>query len=388
MGREATRRFPGWLDHRAMHREAAHLLARIGVAIDPARLMGDLSVAEMQAVEIVKALAHEASVIVMDEPTTALSDREVTALFALIADLKNRGVAVIYISHKMDEIFRISDTITVMRDGRHIASRPASELNERELIRLMVGREPPARESEPGNPGSAMLEVRALSRTGRFHDISFALRRGEILGIGGLMGAGRTELANAIYGLEPACSGEIRVDGKPVRIKCPADGLRAGIALVTEDRKRFGFIPRMSVRQNLALSGMRPRLINRRSEAAMADGQIQRFAIKVAGRDQPVMNLSGGNQQKVVIAKALLTEPEVLILDEPTRGIDVGAKAEIHSIIHQLARSGKAVLVISSEMPELLSLSDRLLVMRGGRISAEIDPLRTTQEEIMEFAMP
>ncbi|MCF7673895.1 MAG: sugar ABC transporter ATP-binding protein [Akkermansiaceae bacterium] len=388
MGREATRWFPGWLDHGAMNREATTLLSRLGVPIEPTRRMRELGVAEMQTVEIVKALAHEASVIIMDEPTTALSEREVAALFDVIRELKQRGVAVIYISHKMDEIFRIADTITVMRDGHHVATRPAAELAERELIRLMVGRDPAQRAAVPGNPGAPVLEVRGLTLPGRFHDVSFTLRRGEILGVGGLMGAGRTEVANALYGLAPATVGEIRVAGKTVRIASPADALKAGIALVTEDRKRFGLVPRMSVQQNLSLASMRTRWIDRRAEAAVADDQIRKFSIKAAGRDQPVVNLSGGNQQKVVIAKALLTEPEILILDEPTRGIDVGAKAEIHSLISRLARTGKAILVISSELPELLSLSDRLLVMREGEVTAELDPLHTSQEEIMSFAMP
>lgn len=388
MGRETTRWFPGCLDHPAMIREAENLLSRLGVSIRPDRPMRDLSVAEMQTVEIVKALAHKASVIIMDEPTTALSGREVAALFDVIRDLKQQGVAVIYISHKMDEIFRIADTITVMRDGCHVATLPASELDEDNLIRLMVGRTPAPRLDESAKPGKFLLEVRHLASPGKFRDISFSLRRGEILGIGGLMGAGRTELVNAIYGLAPAAAGEIRIDERSVRIKCPADALRAGIALVSEDRKRFGFVPRMSVRQNLTLSSMRSRFIDQRSETILADEQIRKFSIKVADRDQAVVNLSGGNQQKVIIAKALLTDPEILILDEPTRGIDVGAKAEIHSIITRLARSGKAILIISSELPELLSVSDRILVMREGELRAELDPLHTSQEEIMSFAMP
>jgi inositol transport system ATP-binding protein len=388
IGREPTRWFPGWIDRAAMNREAERLLARLGIAIPPGRRMGDLSVAEMQTVEIAKALAHEASVIIMDEPTTALSEREVAALFRVIGDLKERGVAVIYISHKMDEVFRIADTITVMRDGRHIATRPACELDERELIRLMVGRDPSPREAGRGTPGEPALEVRGLGKPGKFQDIDFTLRRGEILGLGGLMGAGRTEVANAIYGLAPATRGEIIVHGKATRISSPADALAAGIALVSEDRKRFGFVPRMSVQHNLTLSSIRNRLIDGRAEAAVADEQIRIHAIKVSGRNQPVVNLSGGNQQKVVIAKALLTDPDILILDEPTRGIDIGAKTEIHSIITRLARSGKAILLVSSELPELISLSDRLLVMREGAVAAELDPLRTSQEEIMSHAMP
>lgn len=388
MGREKTRGFPGWLDHAAMHRESNELLGRLGVAIDPRRRMGDLSVAEMQSVEIVKALARNASVILMDEPTTALSEREVAALFEVIRGLKRDGKAVLYISHKMDEIFRIADTITVMRDGRHVATSPASEMDERGLIRFMVGRDPVPRALQGGTPGEPLLEVRGLSIPGRFEDVSFTLRRGEILGIGGLMGAGRTEVAEAIYGLHPARSGEIRVAGKPVRIRSPKDALRSGIALVTEDRKRHGFIPTMPVGPNLTLSSLKSPWIDFRAEDRIAGEQISRFSIKVAGLRQPVNRLSGGNQQKVVIAKALLNQPEILILDEPTRGIDIGAKSEIHSLITDLASQGKAILVISSELPELLSLSDRLLIMRQGRVAAEVDPSETSPEAFMHHAMP
>jgi inositol transport system ATP-binding protein len=388
IGREPCRGFPGWIDRAAMRREAETLLAKLGIPIDPARRMGDLSVAEMQTVEIVKALAHEASVIIMDEPTTALSDREVTALFRVMDDLKKEGVAIIYISHKMDEIFRVADTITVMRDGRHIATRPAEMLDEPELIRLMVGRDPVTRAIESPAPGEPALELRDLETPGKFRGVSFTLRQGEILGLAGLMGAGRSELAHAIYGLEPAEVGEIRVHGKATRIASPAAALAAGIALVGEDRKRHGFVPKMSVRENLTLSSMKTGRIDHRAERALADEQIRTFSIKVSSPDQAVEKLSGGNQQKVVIAKALLTNPKVLILDEPTRGIDIGAKGEIHALVTRLARSGMAVLLISSELPELLALSDRLLVMSEGELTAELDPATTSEEEILRHAMP
>jgi inositol transport system ATP-binding protein len=388
IGRESTRRFPGWLDHAAMNREASSLLTRLGVSIDPQKPMRELGIARMQSVEIAKALAHDARLIIMDEPTTALSAREVDALFQVIGELRGRGVSVIYISHKMDEIFRIADTITVMRDGRHVETRAATAIDEPQLIRLMVGRDPLPRAAHASSPGNPILETRKLGREGKFHDIGFTLRRGEILGIGGLMGAGRSELAHALYGLDPATCGEILVSGKPVRIHSPPDALAAGIALVTEDRKRFGFIPRFSVRENLALSAAGRAVSRRRAEERLADEQITRFSIKASSREQAVAKLSGGNQQKVVIARALLADPDILILDEPTRGIDIGAKAGIHSTITTLARSGKAVLLISSEMPELLALSHRLLVMRGGSITAELDPNHTSQEEIMRHAMP
>ena len=389
MGREPTRWFPGWLDRPAMRREAARLLGRLGAAIDPGRRMRDLSVAEMQAVEIAKALAHDAGVIIMDEPTSAISGREVEALFGVIRDLRQRGVAVIYISHKMDEIFRIADTITVLRDGRHIVTRPAGELDEAGLIGLMVGRELPARPAGRGTgAGEVVLEVRGLARPGRFRDVSFALRRGEVLGLAGLMGAGRTEVVNAIYGMPPAAGGEILVAGRPVRITSPAAAIAAGIALVSEDRKEHGFVPRMSVKHNITLAGMRSWLIDHRAEGRIADEQIRALGIRTSGRNQAVEELSGGNQQKVVIARALLTGPDILILDEPTRGIDIGAKAEVHGIIDRLARAGKAILLVSSELPELLSLSDRLLVMREGELAGELDPRRASQEQIMRLAMP
>lgn len=388
MGRELVRKIPGWIDHKAMDRQATEILSRLGSNISASRRMGDLSVAEMQVVEIAKALAHHASVIIMDEPTTALSGREVDTLFGVIRDLKQHGVAILFISHKMDEIFQIADTITVMRDGREIDSRPSHELDEPELIRLMVGRDPGTRSCDESRPGETALVVRDLTKRGKFYDISFSLHRGEILGISGLMGAGRTELMHAIYGLDPADSGEIQVSGMPTCICSPIEAIQAGIALVSEDRKKYGFVPQMSVRENLTLSSLPSGWIDASAEAVLADQQIQTFAIKTSSRDQPVVHLSGGNQQKVVIAKALLNKPTILILDEPTRGIDIGAKSEIYTLITQFARSGMAVLLVSSELPELLSLSDRLLVMRGGRLSAELDPRHASQEDIMRHAMP
>jgi inositol transport system ATP-binding protein len=383
MGREATRGFPGWLDRAAMNREAAALLARLGVALEPTRRMGDLSVAEMQTVEIAKALAHDARVIIMDEPTSAISGREVDALFAVVRDLTTRGVAVIYISHKLGEIFRIADTVSVLRDGRHVATVPASDLDERRLIAMMVGRELARR-----MPGDILLEACGLTKDGVFRDIGLCLRRGEVVGLAGLMGAGRSGVIEALAGLAPAAAGEVRVTGRAVRLSSPAAALAAGIARVGEDRKRDGFVPGMSVQENITLAAPLGWRIDHRAEAALADGQIRAFGIKTADRRQAVGELSGGNQQKVVIAKALLTKPDVLLLDEPTRGIDIGAKAEVHALIDRLARSGMAILMASSELPELLGLSDRLLVMREGELTAELDPRRVSQEEIMKHAMP
>ena len=412
----------------------------------PARKMGELSVAEMQTVEIAKALVHRAEVIIMDEPTSAISEREVEALFRVIRDLKEQGVAVVYISHKMDEIFRLADAVTVLRDGRHVSSHTIAELNESKLINLMVGRElkavlpesedreslmpgramdrsAPSPRPSPGTltpalshpmgegeslgvlrerplrfmgslagPGQVALAVRGLSRAGKFREVHFELRQGEILGLAGLMGAGRTELANAIYGLEPAEAGEIWVHGRRVSMDSPRQAIASGLGMVGEDRKKDGLVLTMSVQHNLTLSSLkqccRGWFINRRQERKVAEEQIRMFGIKTPHRDQPTRFLSGGNQQKVVMAKTLLTDPAILILDEPTRGIDIGAKAEVYAIISQWARAGKAILMISSELPEILALSHRILVMREGTIAAELDPRRTTQEEILQYAMP
>ena len=392
MGSEPANRF-GWLDRGAMRQRTTELLARLGVDVSPSRRMGDLSFAEQQSVEIAKAIGQQADLLIMDEPTSALSERESERLFRIIGDLKQRGVAVIYISHRMDEIFRLSDTITVMRDGRHVTTRPAASLDETQLISLMVGRDfNAALARRPAPVGEISLEVRALSREGRFQEVSFMLRAGEILGLAGLMGAGRTEIASAIFGLDPATSGEILLRGRPVRILSPADALSHGIAMVTEDRKRYGFVSDMGVRENVTLSSLRRfcagPFVRTDEENAAADEQIRTFSIRTAGREQQVKYLSGGNQQKVVLARALLTDPTILILDEPTRGIDVGAKAEIYGLISRLAEQGKAILLVSSEMNEILALSDRILVIREGRVAAEVMASRTTPEEILAHAMP
>jgi inositol transport system ATP-binding protein len=393
LGREPTRWLPFWLDKPAMNRRAQELLDRFGVALPPTRKMKRLAVAEMQTVEIAKALGHNAEVIIMDEPTSAISQREVDALFDVVRDLKRRGVAIIYISHKIDEVFRIADTITVLRDGRCVATHDANELDRDRLIALMVGRELGAVFPQSfAEPSDVALEVRGLTREGKFRNVSFQVRRGEILGIAGLMGAGRTEVISAIFGLAPADSGEILVDGRRVRIANPRDAIRSGIALVAEDRKEYGLVPQMSVKQNVTLANLRGccrgPLIDHRRENSVADEQIRAFSIKTRDRNQKVGSLSGGTQQKVVVAKALLTDPAILILDEPTRGIDIGAKSEIYAIVAKLADEGKAVIMVSSELPEILSLSRRILVMREGDVTAELDPRDATQEEILRYAMP
>ena len=389
MGQEPTRTFLGWLDKPAMNRQATTLLKRLGVTVPPTRLLKTLSVGEMQTVEIAKALAYDAEIIIMDEPTSALSQREVEALFGVMRDLTRRGVAVIYISHKMAEIFDIADTVTVLRDGRYVTTHAIGEVNESKLIALMVGRDLNAVfPKHAADKGEAALDVRGLSKPGKFHGVSFTVRRGEILGIAGLMGAGRTDLINALCGLAPARDGEIRINGRNVRIASPRDAIGHGIAVVSEDRKGFGLVPKMSVKHNITLASLSGWLIDHRAETETADEQIRAFSIKTPDRNTQVAYLSGGSQQKVVIAKALLTKPDILILDEPTRGIDIGAKAEVYALVTRLAHAGKAVIMVSSELAELLSLSDRILVMREGAIVAELDPRQTTQEEVLKHAMP
>jgi inositol transport system ATP-binding protein len=355
--------------------------------------MRELRVAEMQAVEIAKALAHQAEVIIMDEPTSALSAREEEAFFRTISDLRQRGVAIIYISHKLAEVFQLANRVTVLRDGSHVGTYSTSELTPDRLIALMVGRE--LNQALPRAavvPGTPLLVVRGLGKAGRFRDVSFQVGRGEVVGLGGLMGAGRTDVVNAIYGLSPADTGEIRVAGRTVRIARPRDALRAGIGLVSEDRKIFGLVPTLGVRRNMTLAALprwcRGGFVYRRAERRVANEQMRRLAIKAYDSDQAVMRLSGGNQQKVVLARTLLTEPDVLLLDEPTRGIDIAAKAEVHAIIGQLTRAGKAVLLVSSELSELLALSDRILVMREGTVAGEVDPRQSTPEQILKLAMP
>ena len=392
LGRETTRRFLGWVDDYSLYQKTEVLLAELGVPLDARARMKYLSVAEMQMVEIAKAISNEARVIIMDEPTSALSDQEVATLFRIIKDLKAKGVAIVYISHKMEEIAQIADTITVLRDGRYIATRPAAELNRNALITLMVGREidslfPPA----TAQRGEVILSVRNLSSPGRFHDISFDIRAGEVLGLAGLMGAGRTEIARAIFGLDPFSAGEVLVKGEGATIRSPEDAIRYGIGYVSEDRKGWGCVPGMSVQHTMTLSSLadhvRGGFIDTKSEQNAAHRMVSDLHIKTAGLGQDVMLLSGGNQQKVVIGKVLLAEPEIIMLDEPTRGIDIGAKHEIYKLIRQLTERGIAVLLISSELPEIMGLCDRVVVLSQGTQAAVLSQEEISQETIMHFAL-
>ncbi|MBC3787006.1 sugar ABC transporter ATP-binding protein [Spirosoma utsteinense] len=393
LGRERSGGLLRWLDDRRLTEKAGALLEQMGVAIRPDMPVKYLSVAQMQMVEIARAISNNASVIIMDEPTSALADAEVATLFRIIGELTRQGVAIIYISHKMDEIFTIADTVTVLRDGKYIATRPAAELDIDTLIALMVGRKLDSLFPVPdGVPaGEVMLSVDGLGRRGVFADISFEVRAGEVLGIAGLMGAGRTEIARAIFGLDRISQGEIRIRGKRVVIHSPQDAIGHGIGYVSEDRKGWGFIPGMSVRENLTLASLRKwssgPFIRDKQERDVATAMMGELNVKATGPDQLVTYLSGGNQQKVVIGNRLLAQPAILILDEPTRGIDIGAKAEIYRLIHQWQQRGVAIIMISSELPEILGMSDRIMVLAQGKQTTMLSRHEASQETIMRYAM-
>ena len=392
LGRETGGNLFSWLNDRRLTHQAQQLLTRMGVSIRPDAKMKFLSVAEKQMVEIAKALSNQAKVIIMDEPTSALSENEIKTLFRLINDLTAEGVAIIYISHKMEEIFAIADQITVLRDGQYIGTYPAADLDEPALITKMVGRQIdslfPKVFVQRGNP---VLSVKHLSRRGQFSNIHFDVHEGEVLGIAGLMGAGRTEIARVLYGLDRADEGEIYYKGEFVRFRSPQEAIQKGIGYVSEDRKEFGFIPLLSVKENITLSSLRKYarngLVREDSEVEVAETMANQLKVKATNLDQPVMYLSGGNQQKVVIGNVLLSSPSLIILDEPTRGIDIGAKAEIYALISQLKADGIAIILISSELPELLGLSDRILILAKGKQTALLATKETTQETIMHYAM-
>ncbi|WP_313193828.1 sugar ABC transporter ATP-binding protein [Shinella zoogloeoides] len=391
IGREPRLSF-GRLDEAKLNADTAAIFAGMNIQMDPRTPVAGLTIARQQMVEIAKALSYRSRVLIMDEPTAALNDAEIAELFTIIRRLKAEGVGIIYISHKMDEIKRISDRVTVMRDGAYVGTVAAEETPMSRIISMMVGRElTDEAVTIPDLSGAeTALEVIDVSRGRELKEISFSLRKGEILGFAGLMGAGRTELARAIFGAEPIDSGEIRVHGKPLRITSPAEAVRAGIGYLSEDRKHYGLALGMDVRANISMASLRRHCdaIGRIDEAALAKvakDYIQKLAIRTPGDRQEVRLLSGGNQQKVVIAKWLLRDCDILIFDEPTRGIDVGAKAEIYRLLNELAAAGKAIIVISSELPEVLRLSHRIAVMCEGRLTG-ILPGGAEQERIMELA--
>jgi ribose transport system ATP-binding protein len=390
LGRE-PRRLAGVVDHARMRADAGRLLERLGAAFPAATPVGALGLAQRQLVEIAKALSLDARVLVMDEPTSALSEPETRALFAVIRALAARGVAVVYISHRLDEIFEIGDRVTVLRDGRHVATHALRAVDRRRLVREMADRdvEAPAPRAS-GRRGDELLRVEGLSRRGVLHDVSLAVHAGEIVGLAGLLGAGRTELARAVFGLDRPERGRILVRGRARRIRSPRDAIRAGIGLAPEDRKGSGLVLGRSVRDNIALAVLarlsRLGVVRRAAERALAERYVRELRIRTPGVEQPVLHLSGGNQQKVVLAKWLACRVDVLFLDEPTRGIDVVAKEELYQLVGRLAAEGVGIVLISSELPELVGLCDRVLVLRRGRVAGEFARGEATQERILACA--
>lgn len=382
------------LNHRKMQEDTLALMKKLEMDIDPSARMASLSISRQQNCEIAKAVSYGARIVVMDEPTSSLTENETEHLFRIIRDLRSAGVAVIYISHKMSEIFRIADEVSVMRDGRMIATKNASELDEDALIRLMVGRDtthrfPPVE----SRPGKIRLEVEGLTATNprSFKDVSLTLREGEILGIGGLVGAQRTELVEAIFGLRGVAAGRIRVDGKEVRIDSPEDAIRHGIGLITEDRRGSGIFPLLSVTVNTAIASLSryrnaARLLAHRRIESESVKLNEALRTKTPSMNTEIQNLSGGNQQKVIVSRWLMTMPDILIMDEPTRGIDVGAKYEIYTIMAELAKQGKSIIMVSSEMPELIGMSHRIMVLCAGRHTGTLEKVEATQESIMRLA--
>ena len=383
------------IDHKKMYEDTKMWLDEVGMDFDPKAQLGSLSIGQMQSVEIAKAVSHQAKVVIFDEPTSSLSDKEVDALFRIMNDLRSKGVAMIYISHKMDEIKRIADDITVMRDGGYVGTWPAAEMTTEQIIANMVGRELtnvyPDKENEIGD---VVLEVKDLCsiHPKSFQHVSFKLRKGEILGFGGLVGAQRTELMEGIFGIRGVASGEVYMHGKKVNIKHPIDAMNAGIGLITEDRRGNGIFGCLSIKDNVGVSVYNKYLkagfvLDHKKINTVVDDSIKKLRIKTPSMKEHIANLSGGNQQKVIVSRWLANDPDVLIMDEPTRGIDVGAKHEIYEIMNDLAKQGKAIIMISSEMAELLGMSDRVCVMCNGRLTGEItEKEEMSQANVMQFA--
>ncbi len=394
IGREPRRGLGLFLDEERLNADARKLFERLNLSLDPRTLVADLTVARQQMVEIAKALSFDSRVLIMDEPTAALNAREVADLFRVIRQLRAEGVGIVYISHRMDELQQIADRVTVMRDGRTIDTVDMQDTSLEAVIHMMVGRalEENLRGTLPDtSTREVALEVRHLHRGGAIRDVSFSVRKGEILGFAGLMGAGRTEVARAVFGADPVDSGEILVHGRAVRIRSPRDAVAHGIGYLSEDRKQFGLATAMDVQANIAMTSLSRLLrlgvfMDSAAIAETAEGYVRQLGIRTPSVAQPVKLLSGGNQQKIVIAKWLLRDCDILFFDEPTRGIDVGAKAEIHKLIDALAAQGKAIVVISSELPEILRLSHRVIVMCEGSVTGEQGAREATQESIMQLA--
>ena len=381
------------IDDKKMNEEAEKLFKRLNIDIDPAEMMGNLTVGKQQMCEIAKAISHEAKVIIFDEPSAALTEAEIEELFKIIRDLRKQQLGIVYISHRMDEIKVITDRVTVMRDGTYVGTLITNDCTKDDIINMMVGRviyEDPKTESSVAKDAPIVLKVENLNAGRMVQDVSFELRKGEILGFSGLMGAGRTETARAIFGADPKTSGTITINGKKVEINSPEDAVKCGIGYLSEDRKRYGIVVQKSVAENSTMATMenfvKGLFINKKAENKVAQDYVDSLATKTPGVDQLVVNLSGGNQQKVVIAKWLIRNCDVLIFDEPTRGIDVGAKNEIYKLMNRLAEEGKSIIMISSEMTEILRMSDRIVVMCEGRKTGEIDISEASQEIIMNMA--
>ncbi len=392
IGREPLTRF-GLVNHGELRRRTLALLASLHIDVRPDDRVGGLTIAARQSIEIARAVSYESDILIMDEPTSTLADPEVDHLFRMIDDLRARGSAVIYVTHRIDEVFRIADEVSVLRDGRMVGSYPAHSLDRDGLIRMMVGRELTQLFPKDNTPAEDVaVSVKGLSVKGMFTDVSFDVRRGEILGIAGLVGSRRTEVAETLFGLRRATSGDVVIDGAPADVDSPATAIRRGMAFLTEDRKETGLFPPLNVQENMEVTALNGRFVGiggfvkQRSLDAACAAMAGRLRVKAPSQTASVQHLSGGNQQKLLLGRWLMTSPRILILDEPTRGVDVGAKAEIHRLISALAAGGAAVIMISSEMPEILGMSDRIVVMREGRVAGILDRGDANQVEVMRLA--
>ena len=391
LGRERIRK-TGLIDQKQLITAARELLEGLGIKIDVRIPIGQLGIAQQQMVEVAKALSQDARILIMDEPTSALTEREIKELFTTIRRLKTNGVSIIFISHRLEELFEIGDRVTVLRDGVYIGTHQIKDLSKSDLITMMVNRELKAHyPKEKADVGAEVLRIENLTRKDALHMVNLTLRRGEILGIAGLMGSGRTELARAIFGIDRIDSGKIYIRGEPQSIKSPRQAIKLGIGFLTEDRKSQGLVMVLSIKDNICLPSVgefsRLGFVSGKAEIEAANLWVKDLRIKTPGIYQQVVNLSGGNQQKVVISKWLCREADILIFDEPTRGIDVGAKVEIYQLMNQLTARGAAIMMISSEMPEILGMSDRIAVMNGGRIAGEFSAEDATQEKILQYAL-
>ena len=393
VGRESVKFGGLFLDEKTLNLRTERLFERLNMKIDPTEKLGRLTVGKQQMVEIAKAVSHNLKVLILDEPTAALTETEIDELFTIMRDLSTKDVAMIYISHRMDEIGKITDRVTVLRDGEYVGTKKTSEVSKEDIINMMVGRviyEKPKQKSNVKSDAPVVLEVSNLNAGRMVKDVSFSLRKGEILGFAGLMGAGRTETARAIFGADESISGLIKINGRPVHITSPIEAVSHGIGYLSEDRKRFGLATGLSVIENSLMASYDDYetglFIHADKARAITGEYVEKLSIKTPTLDQLLNNLSGGNQQKVVIAKWLIKDSQILIFDEPTRGIDVGAKSEIYTLMNELVAQGKSIIMISSELPEVLRMSDRIVVMCEGRITGELDISEASQETIMKYA--